>query len=408
MRCSNKLLDTCDGPSCESIPKRRTPTRSLRFPLFAIALAISLSSICAQSQPQNQLQERLQAIFQMSAEEMAATSAFTRRGYEGQLAYAYRIQNKQIRDIVLDFMLKPAATAFGQPATQSWLASPGSGWKSHHAYPGGLSIHNLEWVEVASAWVDTYEKVYGVKLDRDLVIAGLILHDWGKLWFLFDDGSGKIQEPEWYPKAWGTKAKWKWMGGHGAVLYAELIHRGAPKELLFAAASAHFDPHWGLETDGEGLNPAMSEAAAIARKPVPLVNPEQRLAEWWIVTFTDEAWSFSTMVAAKFAFEVIEGVTKDLGLKSDSREANKSRGLSSPVSVILRFTRSTRRLGLAVRPRRSSCGQFLRIRLHMRYRSIRHEVSGQSYRSGADEIRSRHKPDYRQSVALPPMQHKPR
>jgi len=323
MRCSNNLLDTCDGPSCESIPKRRAPTRSLLFPLFAIALAISLSSICAQSQPQNQLQERLQAIFQMSAEEMAATSAFTRRGYEAQLAYAYRIQNKQIRDIVLDFMLKPAASAFGQPAMQSWLASPGSGWKSHHAYPGGLSIHNLEWVEVASAWVDTYEKVYGVKLDRDLVIAGLILHDWGKLWFLFDDGSGKIQEPEWYPKAWGTKARWKWMGGHGAVLYAELIHRGAPKELLFAAASAHFDPHWGLETDGEGLNPAMREAATIAKQPVPLVNPEQRLAEWWIVTFTDEAWSFSTMVAAKFAFEVIEGVTKDLGLKSDSREANK-------------------------------------------------------------------------------------
>jgi len=258
MRRSNKLLVTCDGPSCESIPKRGAPTRSLLFSLFVIALAISLSSICAQSQPQNQLQERLQAIFQMSAEEMAATSAFTRRGYEAQLAYAYRIQNKQIRDIVLDFMLKPAATAFGQPATQSWLASPGSGWKSHHAYPGGLSIHNLEWVEVASAWVDTYEKVYGVKLDRDLVIAGLILHDWGKLWFLFDDGSGKIQEPEWYPKAWGTKAKWKWMGGHGTVLYAELIHRGAPKELLFAAASAHFDPHWGLETDGEGLNPAMS------------------------------------------------------------------------------------------------------------------------------------------------------
>jgi hypothetical protein len=144
MRCSNKLLDTCDGPSCESTPKRRTPTRSFFFPLLVIALAISLPSISAQSQPQNQLQERLQAIFQMSAEEMAATSAFTRRGYESQLAYAYRIQNKQIREIVLDFMLKPAATAFGQPATQSWLASPGSGWKSHHAYPGGLSIHNLE------------------------------------------------------------------------------------------------------------------------------------------------------------------------------------------------------------------------------------------------------------------------
>jgi hypothetical protein len=221
---------------------------------------------------------------------------------------------------------------------------------------------------------------------HDLVIAGLILHDWGKLWFLFDDGSGKIQEPEWYPKAWGTKAKWKWMGGHGAVLYAELIHRGAPKELLFATASAHFDPHWGLETDGEGLNPAMNEAAAIARKPVPLVNPEQRLAEWWIVTFTDEAWSFSTMVAAKFAFQVIEGVTKDLGLKSDSREANKVAWFVLSRVGDFKIYEVYQKAGLAVRPRANSYGQFLRIRLHMRYRSIRHEVVGQSYSSGAEEI----------------------
>jgi hypothetical protein len=67
-------------------------------------------------------------------------------------------------------------------------------------------------------WSDTWEKVCGVKLDRDLIVAGLILHDWGKVWFLFDDVSGKIREPDWYPKAWGTKANWKWMCGHGAVL----------------------------------------------------------------------------------------------------------------------------------------------------------------------------------------------
>src|SRR5258706_644026 len=153
MRCSNKLVDAWGDRCCEPILERRTAILWLLFPLFVI----TLSSIRAQCQPQNQLQERLQAIFQMSAEEMAATSAFTRRGYEAQLAYAYRIQNKQIRDIVLDFMLKPAATAFAQPATQSWLASPGSGWKSHHAYPGGLSVHNLEWVEVARAWGHTFE-----------------------------------------------------------------------------------------------------------------------------------------------------------------------------------------------------------------------------------------------------------
>lgn len=310
-------------PPYWAAPRRGMVGRRSLAPLLAIALVTLPLSTYAQSQPQTALQKRLQTISQMSAEDMAATSAFIRRGYEAQLAYTNSIQNKQVRDIVLDFVLKPDATVYGQRATQSWLASPGGGWKSHHAYPGGLSIHNLEWVEVASAWADTYEKVYGIKIDRDLVIAALILHDWGKVWFLFDDTSGKIREPEWYPKAWGIKGKWKWMGGHGAILYAELIHRGLPKELLFATAAAHFDPYWALEKDDEGLNPALREAAQIAKKPAPLVKPEERMAEWWIVQFTDDAWSFSTMVAAKFAFEIIGGVAKDLGLEADTRDANK-------------------------------------------------------------------------------------
>jgi hypothetical protein len=298
---------------------RTTPKRA--FFLF-ITIGYSLWAMNSPAAGQA-LQQRLQAIYAMSAEEMASTSVFTRRAYEAQLQHIDRIQNPQIREIVRDLVLKPRATAFNQTATQSWPASPGSGWKSHHSYPGGLSVHTMEWVAVASGWVDAYEKIYGVKLDRDLVFAGLILHDWGKLWFLFDDAGGKILEPDWYPKAWGTKANWKWMGGHGAVLYAELISRGVPNELLFSAAAAHFDPYWALEKDGEGLNPALREAADMVKKPAPVVKPEERMAEWWVVTFTDEAWSFSTMVAARFAFEVLEEVAKELGLAPDSREANK-------------------------------------------------------------------------------------
>src|SRR5262249_1782225 len=32
-------------------------------------------------------------------------------------------------------------------------------------------------------------------------------------------------------------------------------------------------------------------------------SPEQRLAEWWIVTFTDEAWSFSTSAMVMRPFD---------------------------------------------------------------------------------------------------------
>src|SRR5256885_3258335 len=129
--------------------KKLNANRLVRPLCAAIALGASLVSAGAQTAPPASLQQRLQAIFDMSAKDMAATSAFTKRAYEAQLAHIYRIQNKQIRDIVLEFVLNPKATAFEQAATQSWLASPGSGWRSHHSYPGGLSVHNLEWVEVA-------------------------------------------------------------------------------------------------------------------------------------------------------------------------------------------------------------------------------------------------------------------
>src|SRR5258708_11729436 len=122
------------------IPVKRWFVRPL-WPL--IALSASLVSAHAQIAPPIPLQQRLQSIFDMSAEDMAATSAFTKRAHEAQLAHIYRIQNKQIRDIVLEFVLNPKATAFGQAATQSWSASPGSGWKSHHVYPDVLSVHNL-------------------------------------------------------------------------------------------------------------------------------------------------------------------------------------------------------------------------------------------------------------------------
>lgn len=297
--------------------------RRLVGALCVLLVPLSLISLQTRAQSPEAMQARAKAIAQMSAQEMAESSLFIRRAYEGQLVYAQRIEDKRIREIVLDLMLTPAATAFGQKANQSWLASPGSGWKSHHAYPGGLSVHNLEWVEVASGWADAYDKVYGVKVNRDLVIAGLLLHDWGKVWFEFDEASGRISEPEWYPKAWGTQARWKWMGGHGAVLYAELLHRGAPQELLFAVASAHFDPHWDLDVKGEGLNPALREAAEMVKKSAPVMEPGRRMAEWWIPNYVDSGWSFSTMVAARFSFELMESIAKEIGLAPDSREANK-------------------------------------------------------------------------------------
>ena len=78
-------------------------TRNVLAAAFGIVLSVMLMS-AAQAQT---VQQRLQAIFAMSAEEMAATSAFTRRAYEAQIAQIYRIQNKQICDVVLELVRNP-------------------------------------------------------------------------------------------------------------------------------------------------------------------------------------------------------------------------------------------------------------------------------------------------------------
>jgi hypothetical protein len=125
---------------------------------------------------------RLKAIYAMSPEEMAATGAWTKAAYDRLLVQINGIKDKATRDLVLDMVLRPESKVFKAKATQSFLASPAAGGKGHHYYPGGLPVHVLEWVDVAMAWADAYEKIYKVKeVDRDMIVAALVLHDWAKV-----------------------------------------------------------------------------------------------------------------------------------------------------------------------------------------------------------------------------------
>ena len=110
---------------------RTTPKRAF-FLLIALGSFWAMNGAAAAQA----LQQRLQTIYAMSAEEMAATSSFTKRAYEAQIAQIDRMENPQIREIVRDLVLKPRATAFNQTATQPWLASPGSGWEEPSFLPG--------------------------------------------------------------------------------------------------------------------------------------------------------------------------------------------------------------------------------------------------------------------------------
>ena len=50
------------------------------------------------------------------------------------------------------------------------------------------------------------------------------------------------------------------------------------------------------------------------------------MAEWWLVTYTDGAWSFSHYIAGLTALKAIEEVAVELGLKAGSLDASKLSG----------------------------------------------------------------------------------
>lgn len=61
--------------------------------------------------------------------------------------------------------------------------------RRHHEYTGGLCEHTLETVKIALNMVETMERT---KINRDIVIAGAVLHDIGKIFCFDKSGYGYV------------------------------------------------------------------------------------------------------------------------------------------------------------------------------------------------------------------------
>jgi 3'-5' exoribonuclease len=76
----------------------------------------------------------------------------------------------------------------GQCATDFYGAAGSTG--KHHAYKGGLAFHTVHATRLAASIADHYIAM-GFNVDKDLVVAGTLLHDIGKSWSYSYDENGK-------------------------------------------------------------------------------------------------------------------------------------------------------------------------------------------------------------------------
>ncbi len=150
---------------------------------------------------------------------------------------------------------------------QQFNSAPGSGFGSHHSYPGGLAVHEAFNELTAREIAADYRAAYGhrdgrglpfmepdaalrpasgitdIDLDDDIVIAAPIWHDWAKAivyqwnadWTEFKElplgGNGKTDN---YGAPGDSRT-----GGHHILGLAETMARHLAPELIVAQASAH-------------------------------------------------------------------------------------------------------------------------------------------------------------------------
>jgi putative nucleotidyltransferase with HDIG domain len=141
---------------------------------------------------------------------------------------AEKIHDGKLRRKVVDFLENATFKLDGKTYSgPSFDISPG-GLSHHHTYGGGYLEHIVATEKLASALCEIVEEVYGGKVERDLVAAGILLHD------IFKPVTYAIDEKGDFV----ASALSDYMD-HISLVTSELVRRDFPAELVHIVA-AHY------------------------------------------------------------------------------------------------------------------------------------------------------------------------
>ena len=221
-------------------------------------------------------------------------------------------------DLAFEKFLPDTKNPFKSPSV--FIAGPGSGYTSHHAYPGGLITHTALNTMVSLAIYEGYKDVYGFGLDRNVVIASQVLHDLHKPWVFQWDASGESR----------TELKLAGTGEHHVLSIAESMLRGMPSECVVAQACAHNHPGWENDEKGPvnwimaasiitGIDPIKENLLEKDSKTLPL----PRRMENFVCHLGDHDWIL-TVPAAQWIIPVMEEIAVEkYGVKPEELKTEK-------------------------------------------------------------------------------------
>lgn len=192
---------------------------------------------------------------------------------------------------------------------QPFYSAPGSGYASHHAYPGGLATHTAANLCISEGIYNTYKDIFNSDISRDIIISAQALHDLAKP-LVFQWQKDQASLPEYTIAA---------TGAHHILSIAEVIYRGFPVEEIVAQACAHTIP---TGKDEQVVAGYLKAAAIIAGKDavkLGLVNsdntiPTPHKQEGYIVSLGDHDFVLSSPACQKSVAILKQIATKDYGM----------------------------------------------------------------------------------------------
>jgi 7,8-dihydroneopterin 2',3'-cyclic phosphate phosphodiesterase len=196
--------------------------------------------------------------------------------------------------------------------------SPASVWR-HHNYPGGFIEHTIALNELSMSIARMVKKIYKCRVNTDLMICGVLLHD------IFKPATYKQIERGRYSRSNLAERL-----DHLSLATAELIRRGFPLDVVHVVAASHgrqYGPigpmtiealicHLADRAEAE-LNGEMLSAARFMIREVTGEEPQLltgREAFQVVRTKTDGGW---------------DGLRDSLSRRAESRRPNSRAGTNS-------------------------------------------------------------------------------
>lgn len=138
------------------------------------------------------------------------------------------IKDKSLRRMTLKFISDLSVTIEGKPYMGLPLEEAPASKYHHHSYPGGLLEHMLSTINIAMALCDSAENIYSGKVNRDLVISGIILHDLFKA-LTYD----RREDGTYINSPLGERLD------HLTLAASELVRKGFPADLIHVIVASH-------------------------------------------------------------------------------------------------------------------------------------------------------------------------